>query len=35
MKNVVRITSLEYEPSDQDLHAVTFDGKFAQEFPEI
>ena len=33
MNNILRITSLEYQPSDKELLKVTFNGKYDIKYP--
>lgn len=35
MNNILRVTSLDYDPADKELHKVTFGGKYALQYPEI
>ena len=34
-EKILRVTSLDYEPADKQLHKVTFEGHYANRYPKL
>ena len=35
IRRILRVSSIDYEPADQDLHKVTFEGHYSNRYPKL